>query len=261
MLFSSLPPQASLLQGHYFWACPWADGLSFFPPGFLGAPSQGGGAGWEYSGIPGRGRRGKGCLSARGSGFLRGFTDQWRRPNYSFSTCTHLTLTVCITYWWPVGAKLFIEWVRRPPGTEWAGGRAHRLGAAGDLRALELRAGDSSLGTELRAALHFSSVTALPVVPRFVPRAGAELSVQGHLGSPGSDPDCSGSCPGFPIVGTWPRDPGMEGGRELDLISLSRACTGAQESSPTPQFKSIRWISKISIFYEGIVTPVEVPQP
>ena len=50
VLFSSLPPQASLLQGHYFWACPWADGLSFFPPGFLGAPSQGGGAGWEYSG-------------------------------------------------------------------------------------------------------------------------------------------------------------------------------------------------------------------
>ena len=45
------------------------------------------------------------------------------------------------------------------------GGRAHRLGATGGLRALELRAGDSALGTELRALLHFPSVTALPVVP------------------------------------------------------------------------------------------------
>lgn len=120
VLFSSLPPQASLFLGHYF----WADGLSFFPPGFLGAPGGGGGwgggEGWEYSGIPGRGWRGKGCLSAWGSGFLRGFTDQWQRPNYSFSTCSHLTLTICITYWWPVGAKPCIEWVQRPPGTEWA---------------------------------------------------------------------------------------------------------------------------------------------
>ena len=125
VLFSSFPPQASLLRGRYSWACPWVDALSFFPPGFLGAPSWGWGGvgvGWEYSGIPGGGQRAKGCLSPRGSGFLRGFTDQWQSPSYSFSICTHLRLAVCITYPWSVGAKLFIEWVRRPPGTGWAAG-------------------------------------------------------------------------------------------------------------------------------------------
>ena len=110
---------AGAILGHVLGLTPSA----FFLLGFW-APLAGGGVGvgWEYSGIPGGGQRAKGCLSPRGSGFLRGFTDQWRSPSYSFSICTHLRLAVCITYPWSVGAKLFIEWVRRPPGTGWAAG-------------------------------------------------------------------------------------------------------------------------------------------
>lgn len=101
------------------------------------------------------------------------------------------------------------------------GGRAHRLGATGDLRALELRAGDSALGTELRAALHFPSVTALPVVPRFVLRAGAELSVQAAWDHWAQTQTIRVAAVDFPLQGHGlPRNPGKEGG---SLVSSAPA--------------------------------------
>ena len=117
-----------------------------------------------------------------------------------------------------------IYWVGPEASRHRVGGRAHRLGATGGLRALELRAGDSALGTELRALLHFPSVTALPVVPPICSEGRCWTECAGRLGSLGSDPDRSGSRPEFPIGGTeGPRDRG----RELGLISSSGACAGA----------------------------------